>query len=135
LPTISEPWFVVDIHDSDIATVVYRPAGPGSGVAYLGHTPRTYFEDPGASAPTDTAREAAGLGFWWAQLHAGADDTNRRAKEAELVVYLAEDLDPAEVDLDDEDSDELDDADVFVEIKTARLLSALDLPLPNELGR
>ncbi|MEV4458369.1 hypothetical protein [Microbispora sp. NPDC049633] len=42
-PDFAEPWLMVSIHDSDITTVVYRPAGPGSGVAYLGLTPRTYF--------------------------------------------------------------------------------------------
>jgi hypothetical protein len=34
-------WLCMDIHDSDIATIAYRPTGPGSGVAYLGETPRT----------------------------------------------------------------------------------------------
>jgi len=64
LPTVPEPWLLVDIHDSDIATIAYRPIGSGSGVAYLGVTPRTYFEDPGASAPSDVAREAGGLVEW-----------------------------------------------------------------------
>jgi hypothetical protein len=58
LPDGPEPWLVVDIHDSYVATIAYRPAGSGSGVAYLGVTPRTYFEDPDASAPTDVVREA-----------------------------------------------------------------------------
>jgi hypothetical protein len=134
-PTVAEPWLVVDIYDSDITTLLYRPAGPGSGLAYLGDTPRTYFEDAGASAPTDVVREAAGLGFWWAQLRGGASDAERRTKEAELAAYLAEDRDPAEIDLDDEEDDELDDADVFVEVKTARFLAAIDLPLPDDLAR
>jgi hypothetical protein len=133
-PTVAEPWLVVDIYDSDITTLVYRPAGPGSGLAYLGDTPRTYFEDPGASAPTDVAREAAGLAFWWAQLRGGASEAERPAKEAELAAYLAEDRDPAEIDLDDEEDNEIDDADIFVEVKTARFLAAIDLPLPDELA-
>jgi hypothetical protein len=33
LPAVAEPWLMIDIHDSDITTVVYRPAGRGSGVA------------------------------------------------------------------------------------------------------
>jgi hypothetical protein len=119
---------------SDIATLTYRPPGPGSGTAYLGHTPRTYFENPDASAPTDVAREAAGLGSWWAQRHGGAGDTERTAKEAELAAYLAADRDPADIDLDDED-DDLDDAEIFVEVKTARFLAALDLPVPGDLTR
>ncbi|MDG4750289.1 hypothetical protein O7630_05015 [Micromonospora sp. WMMD718] len=137
-PTIPEPWLLVDIHDSDIATITYRPPGPGSGVAYLGDTPRTYFENPDASAPTDAAREAAGLGAWWAHQHGRAGGTEREAKEADLAVYLAEDLDPADIDLDhddDEDDEGLDDAEIFVEVKTARFLAALDLPVPDDLPR
>ncbi|MEV4216804.1 nucleotidyltransferase domain-containing protein [Nonomuraea sp. NPDC049725] len=65
---------MVSIYDSDIATVIYRPAGPGTGVAYLGYTPCTYFEDPEASVPTDVEREAVGLASWWSQAHGGADD-------------------------------------------------------------
>jgi len=136
LPEVAEPWLVLDIHDSDVATVVYRPAGPGSGVAYLGYTPRTYFEDDEASAPTDVARESAGLAAWWAHLRGEASEAERRAKERELARHLAEDVDPAEIDLDDdEDDDDLDDADVFVEDKAARFLAVLDLPLPEDLAR
>ncbi|WP_431946055.1 hypothetical protein [Micromonospora marina] len=79
---IPEPWLLVDIHDSDIATLTYRPAGPGSGVAYLGYTPRTYSENSDASAQTDVVREAAGLSVWWAGQRGGASDTERSAKEA-----------------------------------------------------
>jgi len=122
----------VDIHDSDIATITYRPTGPGSGVAYLGATPRTYFDDPDASAPTDLAREAAGLAGWWADQRGGATDAERNAQAAKLIDYLAEDGGPAEVDLDEDDED-LDDADVFVEAKAAQFLAALDLPVPDEL--
>jgi hypothetical protein len=106
-------------------------------VAYLGHTPRTYFEDADASVPTDVRREAAGPTSWWARLHGGADDAQRSAKEAELVAYLAEDRDPEADDLDDEDDDVdgMDEADVFVEVKTARFPGALGLPMPGELPR
>jgi hypothetical protein len=130
---VGEPSLLVDIHDSDIATIVYRPAGPGSGVAYLGFTPRSYFEDDDASAPTDVAREAAGLAAWW-RLRASASDAEAAAKEQELAGYLAADISP------DEDVDaaeigrELDDAEVFVEVKTARFLAALGLPLPEDLA-
>jgi hypothetical protein len=132
---LAEPWLSVDIHDSDITTVVYHPAGPGSGIAYLGDTPRTYFEDEAASEPTDVAREAAGLATWWSrrQHHAGAAE--RDAKERELLAYLAGDADPDELDWNsEEDVDDLDDAEVFVEVKTARFLTALDLPLPADLA-
>jgi hypothetical protein len=134
LSTGPEPWLLVDIHDSDIATILYRPTGSGSGVAYLGFTPRTYFEDPDASAPTDVTREAEGLAEWWARYRGIADEAERRAKAAELVTYIATDSDSAELDPDeDDDAEDLDDADIFVEAKTARFLAALDLPPVNEL--
>ena len=133
---LAEPWLMVNIYDSDIATVVYRPAGPGAGVAYLGYTPRTYFEDVEASAPTDVAREAAGLAMWWGQARGVAGEAERVAKERQLVAYLAEDIDPAEIDVDeDEDVDHLDDAEIFVEVETARFLAVMGLPVPDDLSR
>ncbi|MFC0435703.1 hypothetical protein [Kutzneria buriramensis] len=130
---VGEPSLLVDIHDSDIATIVYRPAGPGSGVAYLGFTPRSYFEDDAASAPTDVAREAAGLAAWW-RLRSSASDAEVAAKQQELAGYLAEDI-SADEDVDAaEIGAELDDAEVFVEVKTARFLAALGLPLPEDLA-
>lgn len=130
VPDAVEPWILVDIHDSDITTVRYSPPGRGTGLAYLGFTPRAYFEDPEASRPTDVAREATGLTDWWA-LHGQARQGSREAKEEELRGYLAADDDPC--DEDDEDDENLDDAEVFVEVKTARLLAALDLSLPADL--
>ncbi|MEU1964394.1 hypothetical protein ABZ541_04990 [Micromonospora sediminicola] len=67
-----------------------------------------------------------------AQQHDGASDIELRAKESELAAYLAEDLDPAEFDPDRED-DEPNDAEIFVEVKAARFLAALDLPAPDDL--
>ncbi|HUQ56848.1 hypothetical protein [Lentzea sp.] len=132
LPPLAEPSFWIDIHDSDITSVVYAPVGPGSGVAYLGLTPRTYFENPNASDPTDVLREASGLAAWWALSHPSGDVV---AKQAELLAFLAEDEDPNEFEWDEsEDVDEIDDGEVFVEVKTKRFLAALDLPLPTELG-
>jgi hypothetical protein len=133
---VSEPWLLVDIHDSDITTVTYRPAGHGSGTAYLGYTPRSYFEREDASEPVDVAREAAGLASWWQELHrAPADEVAR--KESELAAFLAHDLGPSELDVgdDDEDEDDLDDDEVFVEIKTSRFIAALGLPIPSDLPR
>ncbi len=127
LPPLTEPWLWIDIHDSDITSVVYAPVGSGTGVAYLGLTPRTYFENPNASDPTDVLREALGLAEWWALNNSG----DVLAKQAELVAYLAEDEDPDS--FEPEDVDDLDTAEVFVELKTARFLAALGLPLPIEL--
>ena len=72
-PEGPRPWLLADIHDSDITTLTHHPAGEGTGIAYLGTTPRTYCENPDASAPTDVAREAAGLAGRWAAL----DDADR----------------------------------------------------------
>ena len=127
LPPLDEPSLWIDIHDSDITSVVYAPAGPGSGVAYLGLTPRTYFENPNASDPTDVLREAAGLAAWWA-LHNSGDVT---AKQAELLAYLAADEEPGDFSV--EEGEDVEEADVFVEVKTARFLTALGLPVPYDL--
>ncbi|MEU4238390.1 hypothetical protein [Actinoplanes sp. NPDC026619] len=133
-PAGDHPWMLLDIHDSDFTIVTYAPPGAGTGIAYLGVTPRTYFEDDSASAPTDVIRESAGLAAWWATLHPGGGEV--LAKQEQLVTFLAQDVDPEDDDLDDGDDadvDDLDDAEVFVEIKTARFVSALDLPLPPAL--
>lgn len=124
-PTGTEPWLWLDIHDSDLVTVRYAPCGSAAGVAYLGFTPRTYWEDDDASEPTDTAREALGLAHWWAARQpAGADEA---AKAAELRPLLAEDLPGDELDED------LSEDDIFVERRTERFLAALGVPLPPDL--
>jgi hypothetical protein len=126
-PTIPEPWLLIDIHDSDITTITYQPTRSGSGVAYLGVTPRTYFEDPGASASTDVAREAGGLAEWWSQYRRTADDARAWRESSRTRHYLAADIVPDDLDSEEDDED-LEDADVFVEVKTARFLAVLDLP-------
>lgn len=125
-PSASEPWLLVRIYDSDITEVSYAPLGPGSGVAFLGYTPRLYFEDETASAPTDPDHEAQGLATWWAALHPEADEGAHAAKASELKAFLASD-DPSG---DDEDED---DEEVLVEVKTARFVRALGLPTPAGL--
>jgi hypothetical protein len=122
-PAGPEPWLWLDIHDSDFVTVQYAPRGDATGIAFLGFTPRTYFEDETASDPTDPHLEARGLAQWWASSQADAD-IDRKA--AELQAFLAEDLPPG---LDDE----LDEEDIFVELKTERFLSSLGLPPPPDL--
>jgi hypothetical protein len=127
-PVGSEPWLWIDVHDSDFTTVRYAPLDEsGSGTAYLGFTPRDYFEDPDASSPTDVDQEARGLARWWALRQEGATEDDLSRKAAEIVAFLATDDEP--IDEDYEDS-----ADIFVEIKTARFLSALDLPIPDALA-
>jgi hypothetical protein len=136
-PELAAPWLSVDIYDSDIVTVRYEPAGPGSGIAYLGCTPRTYFEDESASAPTDVLREAEGLAFWLVRQQGRGDEAELR----ELIAsFLADDIQEERLDDDfdddwEDDADDLDDAEIFVEVKMARFLQAVGLPVPDELPR
>jgi hypothetical protein len=126
-PDLAGPWLMVDIHDSDIATICYSPAGPGTGVAYLGVTPRVYFDDEKASAPTDVAREAEGLAAWREELGASAVISD------DLIDFLAEDERENWDDDDSGDDEDLDDA--FVEDKTVQFLVALNVPVPDDLLR
>ena len=133
VPAGTAAWLSVCVYDSDIAEVRYEPAGPGSGTAFLGFTPRAYYEDESASAPADVAREAAGLASWVAR-HLG------RADEAELrqviTPFIADDAPESLDDLDAGDDDvDLDEADVFVEAKVSRFLKAVGLPVPPGLPR
>ena len=108
------PELVVDIHDSDIATVDYRPAPPGLGRFYLGIQPRDYFADPDASRPLDVPAEVDGFVGWAAQ-------TLGRAPRSEDVR-----------DLVAENGTTVPDDD-FVEDTAARLIQLLGLPLPPAL--
>ena len=111
----TEPYLVVDVHDSDIATVDYRPAADASGRCYLGFQPRVYFEDPTASPPVDNAAEARGLVAWTRQV------TGRSIEPDDVAALLA---------TDDEDADP---EDLFVEETVVRLLELSGLPVPEEL--
>ena len=124
-PSDAEPRLWLDIHDSDFATVAYAPSGPGSGIAYLGYSPRVYFDMDEASAPTDPAREALGLATWIGAFQPAVEIDS---KQATIAAFLASDEVP------DEEVDSDDDADVFVEIKAARFLAELGLPLPEDLA-
>jgi hypothetical protein len=132
-PDIAAPWLSVDIHDSDIATIRYEPGGPGSGIAYLGHTPRAYIGNESASPPVDVLREAEGLAFWLAR----QQGRNGEAELRDLIAsFLADDV--PEQHLHDDasagaDAGDLDDADIFVEVKASRFLTAVGLPVPPEL--
>jgi hypothetical protein len=124
---VTASWLSVLIHDSDVATVRYEPAGPGSGTAYLGITPRIYFDDESASAPTDVRREVDGLAFWLAR--------QGRIDSAELRELIASFLASDNPDEQPEDDDDLDEAEIFVEIKVSQFLEAVGLPVPEELQR
>jgi hypothetical protein len=104
----------LSIHDSDIATVQYRPAAsPAMGICYLGYEPREFFEDPSASAPVDTGAEAAGLASWALTV------TGARVHPDVLHGLLA--------------AEGREPEDVFVEETTRQLLRLLGLPLPPGL--
>lgn len=124
----TEPWLFLNIYDSDIATIMYRPCEPGTGIAFLGHTPRKYFDDPNASLPTDTVLESAGLARWWAQRTGAGDELARDAKQTEIASYLASD---ADWDLAWPRDDE--DADAPVEVKVCDFLQALGLDVPDDV--
>ena len=109
------PELVVDVHDSDIATIDYRPAPPGLGRFYLGAQPRDFFADPEASQPVDVPAEVDAFVGW-------AEQTLGRAPEPdELRPLVAE----------DGTAQPEDDA---VEDTVVRLLDLLGLPVPEELA-
>lgn len=114
--TNAEPSLTVDIHDSDIATVDYRPSLTGTGRFYLGCQPRIYFDDEAASGPVDAALEATAFAEW-------------------LRAFAHRPVDPATVQAllagDDEDEEPVD---VFVEDTVIALLTAAGLPLPTALS-
>jgi hypothetical protein len=112
----SDRELVVDIHDSDIATVDYRPAPPGLGRFYLGVQPRDYFEDPDASRPVDVPAEVEAFRQWARQV-LGTAPPHEDVRE-----LVAEEGGVAEPGGD------------FVEDAAARLLHLLGLPLPPALA-
>jgi hypothetical protein len=136
IPPVTTMWLSVYIYDSDIAEVRYEPAGPGSGTAFLGFTPRAYYEDESASAPADVAREAAGLALWVARQQGRADEAELRQVIAPFIADdTPESLDDLDADDDDDDDADLDEADIFVEAKVSRFLKAVGLPVPPGLPR
>ena len=132
-PDIAAPWLSVYVHDSDIATLQYKPGGPGSGIAYLGRTPRVYFGDESASAPADVLREAEGLAFWLARQQGRSDEAELRDL---IASFLAGDFPEQQIHghaTAGTDAGDLDDAYILVEIKVSRFLTAVRLPVPSEL--
>lgn len=107
---VSHPYLVVDIHDSDVATVSYAPAPPAGGLVFLGFQPRDYFDDPSASEDVDLDLEAEGLARWARQA------TGATVAAASIRPLLAED------GVEEPEDD-------FVEETVARLVSLLGLPV------
>lgn len=110
---VADAFLVVDIHDSDIATVEFRSATT-AGRFYLGFQPRDYWEDPDASDPVDADSEASSFSTW--------------AGEVLGVSVTAEQIRPF---LAGEGVEEPEDA--FVEETAVRLIELLRLPVPDDL--
>ena len=110
---VSEPYLSIDVHDSDIATVDYRPAPNATGRFFLGIEPRLYFEDDTASEPVDREAEANGFAQWARQVH------GRDVDPADVLALMASESE------DDESEED------FVEETVDRLLHLVGLPLPE----
>ena len=106
------PFLLIDVHDSDIATVDYRAADATGGRFFLGYEPRIYFEELDAGAPVDTRAEAEGFARW-VQDASGTD------------------VDPAEVQRLMASPDGAPPEDDVVEETVERLLTLAGLPLPE----
>jgi hypothetical protein len=103
------------------------------GTAFLGFTPRAYYEDESASEPADVAREAAGLASWAARQQGRSDEAELRQL---ITPFIADDAPESLDDLDADDDDAgLDEAGIFVEAKVSRFLKAVGLPVPPGLPR
>jgi hypothetical protein len=106
------PFLLIDIHDSDIATVDYRATDATGGRFFLGYEPRLYFEEPDAALPVDTRAEAEGFAGW--VRHAQGTD-----------------VDPAEVQQLMASPDGAPPGHDTVEESVERLLILAGLPLPE----
>jgi hypothetical protein len=106
------PFLLIDVHDSDVATVDYRAADASGGRFFLGYEPRVYFEEPDAAAPVDTATEAEGFTRW--------------VREA-----AGREVDPADVQGLMASPDGAPPKDDFVEETVERLLELAGLPAPE----
>jgi len=103
------PFLLVDVHDSDLATVDYRAADASGGRFFLGYEPRIYFEEPDGADPVDTHAEAEGFARW--------------AREAGGT-----EVDPAEVQRLMASPDGAPPGDEVVEETVGKLLALAGLP-------
>jgi hypothetical protein len=106
------PFLLVDIHDSDVATVDYRAADASGGRFFLGYEPRFYFDEQGAATPVDTGAEALGFARW--------------AREATDT-----DVDPAEIQVLMASPEGAPPSDDSVEQTVERLCALAQLPRPE----
>ena len=106
------PFLLIDVHDSDVATVDYRSPDASGGRFYLGYEPRYYFDEADAGTPVDTDAEAEGFTRWV------RDAEGRDVDPAQVRPLLAS---PTGTPPEDE----------TVEETVARLLGLAGLPLPD----
>jgi hypothetical protein len=105
------PFLLIDVHDSDIATVDHRAADATGGRFFLGYEPRIYFEEPDAGAPVDTRAEAEGFARWLLE----SEGKNVDADEVQALMASPSGAPPA---------------DDVVEQTVEKLLTLAGLPLP-----
>ena len=105
------PFLLIDVHDSDIATVDYRAADASGGRFFLGCEPRFYFEESDAAVPVDTLAESFGFARWV------KDATGADVDPADVAQLMA----PTE-------APPARDHDVVVEDAVAQLLTLARLP-------
>ena len=86
------PFLLIDIHDSDIATVDYRFADASGGRFFLGYEPRIYFEEPDGAVPVDTRAEADGFARWARQ----AEGTDVDPGEVQALMAAADGAPPTD---------------------------------------
>ena len=103
------PFLLVDVHDSDIATVDSRAADASGGRFFLRYEPRFYFAEVDASDPVDVDAEAEAFAAW--------------VKEA-----TGTELDPAEVRPLLASPDGVPPTDESVELTVDRLAALAGLP-------
>ena len=106
------PFLLLDVHDSDVATIDYRAADATGGRFFLGYEPRFYFDESEAGSPVDVQAEAEGFATW--------------LRSAE-----GRDVDPAEVQQLMASPAGAPPEDEVVEQTVERLLTLAGLPLPE----
>lgn len=106
------PFLLLDVHDSDVATIDYRAADASGGRFFLGYEPRFYFDESEAADAVDTQAESEGFAAW-------------------LRVAEDRDVDPADVRQLMASPVGAPPEDEVVEETVEKLLVLAGLPLPD----
>lgn len=108
------PSLAIEVVDSDIAVIDYRPAPEGAGRFYLGFQPRDLYDDPSESEPVDVEAESEGFAAW----AEGVGVPDVQPKEVRRLMAI-EGEEPE---------------DTFVEETVVRLLRLVGLSVPKGLA-